>query len=293
MQTRKIAIVTCKKAESYGESSEGKVLRAFLQEKALEASLQIWDDNQVDWSEFDFIVVRSPWDYIDKIEAFKAWLDKLEQLGSHVLNPINMMRWNSDKIYLREMQEAGVNMIPTVWLEQNSPFKPEEIFQQLGVDQIVVKPRVSGGAKDTHAFSKEDKTKISKVKKLLKQKPCMAQPFMKEIQTQGEWSFLFFNGKYSHTVLKTPRSGEFKVHFSEQISEPPKNLLDTAQFIVNRFAKDCLYTRVDGLEVNGNFMLMELELIEPYLFFEISKGSIERYYEALSTLMQLDKSKAE
>ncbi len=291
---QQIALITYTDTGNYSSITdvENSQLYDLLTEKGLQVSLQIWDDPKVDWSQFDCLVLKSPWDYFDKIDAFYAWLDKLEQLRVRVLNPVGIVRWNADKRYLIDLQQQGVNVVPTVWLEAGSTFDAERVFAQLGTEKAIVKPAVSGGAKNTFALTPtEAKAQTSQLNVLLQQESFLAQPFVEEIKTKGEWSFLFFNGVYSHTVLKTAKPGDFRVqHFfggEVHTPEPPAALLAAAQTIVDRHAVGCLYARVDGVEQNGDLALMELELIEPFLFMPMSDGAYERYYEALVAQLQL------
>ncbi|ARS33989.1 hypothetical protein CA264_00240 [Pontibacter actiniarum] len=190
-----------------------------------------------------------------------------------------------------ELQEQGVKVVPSVWLEQGTQLDVAATLAQLQSERIIVKPAVSGGAKNTFALTRaEAGAKAESINELLQQESFLAQPFIPEIQTQGEWSFLFFNGAYSHTVLKTAKPGDFRVqHFfggTVHTPEPPAHLLEAAHNLVDAYASGCLYARVDGVELNGELVLMELELIEPFLFMATSEGAFERYYEALLEQLQ-------
>ncbi|MHA6249119.1 ATP-grasp domain-containing protein [Pontibacter sp. CAU 1760] len=292
---QQVALVTYTSKGNYTGISddENSLLYDMLTGKGLQVSFHIWDDPTVDWTAFDVVVLKSPWDYFDKINAFYTWLDKLEQLQVRVLNPIRTVRWNADKRYLLDLQQQGVNIVPTVWLEKGQEFSAESIFEALAAEKIIVKPAVSGGAKNTFALTQaEAEAQTATINGLLQEEGFLAQPFVEEIKTKGEWSFLFFNGVYSHTVLKTAKPGDFRVqHFfggTVHTPEPPAALLASAQAIVDQHARGCLYARVDGVELNGALALMELELIEPFLFMVLSEGAFERYYEALlSHLKQL------
>ncbi|RDV14632.1 hypothetical protein DXT99_13255 [Pontibacter diazotrophicus] len=293
MNTQQIALITYTDTGNYSGISdeENSKLYDLLKGKGLNISFQIWDDPAVDWSQFDLIVLKSPWDYFDKIDAFYAWLDELERLQVRVLNPVEIVRWNADKRYLLDLQEQGVKVVPTVWLEQGDIFEPARLFQDFGAEKVIVKPAVSGGAKNTFALTlTEAEAKTELINELLQQESFLAQPFIEEVKTKGEWSFLFFNGEYSHTVLKTAKPGDFRVqHFyggTVHTPEPPAALLEAAQRIVDKHAPGCLYARVDGVEHNGELALMELELIEPFLFMATSAGAFERYYEALLVQLQ-------
>ncbi len=293
MQIQQIAIVTCQSLGSYtsnAESEDDNLFR-FLEAKGLPVSWQVWDDENVDWSRFDFIIIKSPWDYFDKIDAFYTWLNHLETLNCKVLNPVKTMRWNADKLYFKDMQTEGIKVVQTVWLEQGSSFDAHAAFAELKSGKIIVKPRVSGGAKNTFALTLDEAlAKTDEINRLLQTEPFLAQPFIEEIKTEGEWSFIFFNGNYSHTVLKTAKPGDFRVqHFfggTIHTPQPPEHLLATARNIADKFARNCLYARVDGVALNNQLELMELELIEPFLFLHTSEGSLERYYQALMAQLQ-------
>ncbi len=294
MQTLQIALVTCQSLGSYTHNadSEDERLFHFLESKGHQISYQVWDDERVDWTAFDAVIIKSPWDYFDKIAAFYTWLDRMEMLGCRVLNPVRTLRWNADKIYFKDLQQQGVEIVPTVWLEQGDRFDAEAIFNILDSDKIIVKPRVSGAAKNTLAIDRDDAAAYtSRINELLQEEPFLAQPFLEEIKTQGEWSFLFFNGKYSHAVLKTAKPGDFRVqHFfggTIHTPTPPQALLANAQRIVDNFASDCLYARVDGVELNNRLVLMELELIEPFLFLATNEHALENYYQALLEQLQV------
>lgn len=293
MSIQKIALVTCQSLGDYtfNADTEDERLYRFLAKKGHKISFQVWDDAAVDWTAFDALIIKSPWDYFDKISAFYTWLDKLEALGCRVFNPVQTLRWNADKRYFKDMQAGGVTVVPTVWLEQGDRFNAEAVFKAIGTDKIIIKPRVSGAAKNTFALTREEAAdRTAHINTLLQEEPFLAQPFLEEIKTQGEWSFIFFGGRYSHTVLKTAKSGDFRVqHFfggSVHTPEPPTAMLQTATRIVEQFANDCLYARVDGVERNGELVLMELELIEPFLFLGTSEGALERYYEAFLKLLE-------
>ncbi|GAA4444252.1 hypothetical protein GCM10023188_46000 [Pontibacter saemangeumensis] len=291
---QQIALITYTNTGNYTGISDEENSRLYdlLLEKGLSVSFQIWDDPAVDWSRFEVIILKSPWDYFDKIDAFYAWLDKLEQLPVRVLNPVKTVRWNTDKRYLLDLQQEGVNVVPTVWLEKGSEFDAAQAFARLGAEKIIVKPAVSGGAKNTFALTPgEAAAKTAYLNELLQQESFLVQPFLEEIQTKGEWSFLFFNGIYSHAVLKAAKAGDFRVqHFfggTVHTPEPPAGLLAAAQTIADRHAPGCLYARVDGVELAGELALMELELIEPFLFMAMSDGAFERYCEALLAQLQM------
>ena len=256
--------------------------------------LSMWDDPAASWGGFDAVVVKSPWDYFDKIDAFYGWIDRMLAEEVPLLNPASVIRWNADKVYLREVAEAGFPVVPSVWLSKGDRFDGEALLEKLRTEKIIVKPRVSGGSKNTFALDRaEMEGATNKLNALFAEEGYLVQPFLPEVPAQGEWSFLFFGGQYSHCVLKKAKSGDFRVqHYlggSIEPREAPAHLLKQAERIVQQFASDCLYARVDGVEVGEKLLLMELELIEPFLFLFTHPASFEQYHQ---TLLQMTKKLA-
>ncbi|MGV3541086.1 MAG: ATP-grasp domain-containing protein, partial [Rufibacter sp.] len=195
-----------------------------------------------------------------------------------------------DKHYLLEIEEAGFPIVPSALLKRNMPVRLDELFTRFQTHKLIIKPTVSGGAKNTFTVSPEEvEAVLPKLHELLQAEDFLAQPFMPQIQEEGEWSLLFFNGKYSHCLLKSAKAGDFRVqHFFGGTIHPqpaPAHLLPQAQKLVNQFAQGCLYARVDGVDVNGQLQLMELELIEPFLFLHTHEQALENYYQALMEMV--------
>lgn len=288
----KIALISYQDEGKYVSSTENEdaILLQFLTSKGLNITTEIWTDQQVFWENYNLAILKSPWDYFDRIAEFYRWLERMQALKVPLLNPVHVVKWNCDKHYLKDIQASGLIVTPTIFLEKGT--KPDliEYFKQFRTEQIIVKPCISGGSKNTFKVNIADLPHlIPKLHILLCEEAFIVQPFLKEIETKGEWSFLFFNGKFSHSLLKKAKVDDFRVqHYlggTIHPEPPPVHLLQSARKYVDQFAKGCLYARVDGLEINGNFMLMELELIEPFLFLQTEPDSYENYFEALTALM--------
>jgi glutathione synthase/RimK-type ligase-like ATP-grasp enzyme len=284
-----IALVTYEPVINYsaaGVEDEDALLTRYLRRAGHRVTAEIWTNAAVDWASYELVLLKSSWDYFDRISEFYQWLDRLENLGVRMLNPIKTVRWNADKKYLRDLAEAGVSIVPTQWLARGTTFEPAALFDNLGTEQLIVKPAVSGGAKNTFSFTRaEAQAQANHLTSLLAEEDFLAQPFLPQIQTQGEWSLIYLGGQYSHCVLKTPKSGDFRVqHYLGGGIEPqeaPAHLRPAADALVAQFAADCLYARVDGVEVNGELLLMELELIEPFLYLASDPGALARYEAGL------------
>lgn len=265
--------------------NEDKRLLESLNARGWTAEAKDWKDPQADWASYGLVILKSPYDYHNRLEEFSAWLHQLSALGVHLLNPVKMVLWNADKHYLKEIEEAGFYIIPSIFLEKDTPTELSTLFTRLGTDKIIVKPCVSGGSKNTFTLVKGDPVlPTHPLNELLRQEAFIAQPFLKEIHA-GEWSLIFFGGRFSHAIVKKPKEGDFRVQpqYGATIKgvQPDAGVIKEATALVRRFAADALYTRVDGVLVDGKLALMELELIEPLLYTAFEERSFESYLRAL------------
>ncbi|MCT2564123.1 ATP-grasp domain-containing protein [Chryseobacterium herbae] len=287
----KIALVGYKKQEKFTQgvaNDEDTDLFNFLKGKGLNVIPVIWNDENVDWTGFNVAVIKSPWDYHNHLSEFLNWLNQLEQLNVKVLNPVEIIQWNSHKKYLKDIAQNGLPVIAAEYMDKGSDFD-DHFFDLFGTDQLVVKPCVSAGAQNTIIVTKNNlKERTEEIGQLLKTEDYMVQPFVEEIKN-GEWSFLFFNGKYSHCSLKTPKQDDFRVqhYHGGSISYPAPDTLhiEQAGAYLKSLPQPTLYARVDGVLINNTFTLMELELIEPYLFLNGNMDLLENYYQALMALI--------
>ncbi|QNN40630.1 ATP-grasp domain-containing protein [Pedobacter roseus] len=271
------------------ESEDDKLLH-FLKDKGLNIEKIIWNDQNVNWENYSHAILKSPWDYFDLIEDFYAWLDLLEAKKVKLLNPIEVVRWNSNKKYLQEIEAAGLKIIPSAFINKQENVTLKHFFEKFNTNKLIVKPCISGGAKNTFKVTAENVEEVNqKLDQLIQNEDFIIQPFLPEILESGEWSFIFFNGIYSHSLIKQAKPGDFRVQPAHggtvHPQYPDAELIAMAQQYVNSFAKNCLYARVDGTFVKGEFLLMELELIEPFLFLNTDPQNYEKYYKALTGLI--------
>lgn len=289
----KIALITYQDKGAYAsptaENEDDKLLE-FLQHKGLNMEKVIWNDPQINWENYDLAILKSPWDYFDLIADFYAWLEMLKNKNVKLLNPTATVKWNADKHYLQDIEAKGLSITPSIFLEKDSSVNLAYYFDEFKVEKIIVKPCVSGGAKNTFKVTQTNVDEINtKLQTLIREEAFIIQPFLSEIEENGEWSFLFFDQQFSHALLKKAKTGDFRVQHAHGGSihpqEAPAQLLQSAQQYVDLFAHNCLYARVDGTVVNGEFLLMELELIEPFLFLDTDPNACERYYQALIKLI--------
>lgn len=285
----KIAVITYEARGSYAKEDipdEDLILEEILTELGLDFQFEVWSDTSVDWTKYTHLLMKSPWDYFDRYAEFLAWCQRIKSLGIPVFNDLETVIQNSDKRYLKEIQEKGFPIVPTIFNRKDQIPDIDACFETFKTEQIVIKPTVSGGAKNTLKIGKGNwRDNEEQIQELLASEDFMLQPFIKEVAEVGEYSYLFFNGEFSHAVLKSPQKGEFRVQhfFGGKILTIDPTLIELVyiQKIIDEFASDTLYARVDGVWIKGVFHLMELELIEPYLFLFTSKEGRENYKNAI------------
>ncbi|HJT74050.1 MAG TPA: hypothetical protein VJ720_08530 [Chitinophaga sp.] len=263
---------------------EDKHLQSQLSANGWEIAVKDWKDPNADWTAYEAVILKSPYDYHNRLDEFKAWLKRLSDMGVRLLNGYETVIWNADKHYLKEIEAAGFKIIPSVFLEKGATLNG--LFNQLETDKIIVKPCVSGGSKNTFTLHSNDAgLGEHPLNDLLKEEAFIAQPFMPEIH-EGEWSLIFFGGHFSHAIIKKPKEGDFRVQpqYGSTIHSviPSAEHIREGEALIARFAPDALYTRVDGVMVNGKLALMELELIEPMLYLSYNEESTGNYLRALA-----------
>lgn len=289
----KIALATYTKQAKFEQGvsvDEDTDLWHFLKEKGLDVELAIWNDPEVDWKRFDTVIIKSTWDYHDQPEAFLAWMDRLENQNIQLLNSRKTVAWNYHKKYLGEVADQTLPVIPSRYLDRGSDFDPN-LFDDLKAEKIVVKPCVSAGADNTWVIERAMLNQhIQEVNRLSRERDLIVQPFLESIR-DGEWSFIFFNGVYSHCALKTPKQGDFRVqhHHGGSVSFPTADTRHIAQAkaYLHILPDPTLYARIDGVILDGSFVLMEMELIEPYLFLNSQDQWMENFYQALVQMTKI------
>jgi glutathione synthase/RimK-type ligase-like ATP-grasp enzyme len=262
-------------------------LIAPLAKLGIEVRPAIWSHPNIARSEANAVVIRSTWDYHLRLPEFLQWITALEQAKVKIFNPPPLLRWNANKLYLRELEEKGVSIVPTLWPEAGFDLKQE--LERRNWKQAVVKPRVSATAHRTMLTTPESTASAQTlIDDLIRGPGAMVQEFLAEVQSQGEWSLMFFAGQFSHAVTKTPKPGDFRSQeeFGGEIRNavPSEALLRAARRVISTLDTTPLYARVDGVERRGHFHLMELELIEPALYMYLADGAAERFAAAIATI---------
>ncbi len=244
---------------------------------------------EVDWSRYRIVVIRTPWDYQDDPDAFFGVLEEIAA-ATRLENSLGLCRWNLEKTYLRDLERRGVEVVPTVWHAAEAPLDLSlvDALEALGVDEVVVKPVIGANADRTHRLGWEARggsaVGRAAAEADLTGRPAMIQPFLRGIVDEGEYSLFAFDGKLSHAVLKTPAPGDFRVQEEHggriRAVRPEAGLLAAGAAVLAALDETPLYSRADFVRHRGRFLLMELELIEPSLYFPYDPDSPRRFAQA-------------
>lgn len=234
--------------------------------------------------QYKAVVIRTIWNYYKKSLTFIEFLDFCEANQIPLLNPVDIVRWNMDKRYLQELQADGIELIPTEFVFNND----KSIFQKArerGWQKMVLKPMISGGSYHTFVITDQEENRFNElIKEFYQNRPYLLQEFVPEIE-KGEISTLSFYNEFSYSITKVPKAGDYRVQFNYggeyHVSPVDPQIQAIAQKLQTRFAHRTLYQRVDGVWKNGQFLLMEVELIEPDLYLGHHQEALEEWVKYL------------
>ncbi|MET0604551.1 MAG: hypothetical protein ABW167_21375 [Baekduia sp.] len=279
--TARVALATCA-AFPDGDADDAGLPAAI----DADVTFAVWDDPAVDWAAFDLVIVRSTWDYQGRRDAFLTWA---RGIGDRLVNPPDVLAWNTDKRYLHELAAAGLPVVPTTLVAPGAPFTAP-------AGEYVVKPTVSAGSRDTARFTDGEDARATALVAAIHAsgRTAMVQPYVASVDARGETALLFFDGAFSHAIYKGPllRPGAeptSEVFAAETIEPrtPTDAELAVAKQIIEGAARRLgtgppLYARIDLVEdVGGAPLLLELELTEPSLFFAGDPARLARFAAAV------------
>lgn len=250
--------------------------------------------SKIDWNQFDLVVIRSTWDYQNDAAAFLGVLEAIDRSQALLQNSLEVVRWNLRKTYLRDLGERGADIVPTCWipgLDEQGIERLQQLFHEFGVPELIVKPEI--GANADHAYRLTPPTLrrlIPDLQKIYANRSLLAQPFLHTVLEEGEFSLFYFLGELSHAILKTPKSGDFRVQEEHggliQATPPVPALAEAGRRALDALPfEPPLYARVDLIrDLDDVFRVMELELIEPALYFRMDSGAADRFAEAVGSM---------
>ena len=257
-----------------------------------DASVAGWDDEAVDWASFDAILIRATWNYAWHLDAFRAWIARANEQTA-LINPIETLEWNLHKGYLRELERAGIPIIPTAFFDQCASVSIMELCESRGWSRIVIKPTVSAGSFGTRAFDLckgEAPAAQAFFDEMIAQREMMIQRFIPSVESVGETALIVIDGQLTHAIEKRPRfdDQDEEVYLRDSISD---EMRDIATKVIDAANKAHLYARVDVIpDDDGSLMLSELEMLEPSLFFPYSERAVEVFVQGVEKRMSAAQS---
>ncbi|MEK7661657.1 MAG: hypothetical protein AAB680_06425, partial [Pseudomonadota bacterium] len=245
-------------------------LEAALAKRNIKLSQVFWEDDNINWAQFDLITPLMAWNYPQNLPKFLACLDEIQAANIRLANPQKYIRDNFDKGYLVRLAQSGAPVPPTLEVSADDSGVILSAFDKLNCDEIIIKPRIGAGA--------WRQARLRRGENLPKREDlppdfALIQPFIESVGKQGELSILFMGGEFSHALMKTPKAGDYRTQTRWGAREfnivPPPKALTAAKSILSAYDKhnELSYARIDLVEAdNGDWLLMEMEIIEPYLY---------------------------
>jgi glutathione synthase/RimK-type ligase-like ATP-grasp enzyme len=253
-----------------------------------------WRNPARDWNQYDAVYICTPWDYPDDPALFLTTLEAIEASSAQLINPISLVHWSLAKTYLRDLAERGGAVVPSLWIDQFEAGQVAGWFEQFDTERVVIKPEV--GTNSAHQFVLRNPVsgdQLTVLEQVYRNRPFFVQPFISNVQSEGEYSLFFFSGEYSHAILKTPEQDDFRSQ--EEHGADIKSVtassrqIEAAEQLLALVEPQPTYVRVDLVRGDdGNFLLMELELIEPSLYLRTDPESAGRFARAFDRAVAAD-----
>ena len=280
---RKCALLTISDLSNF-QSYDNLIVQP-LSKLGWECEFIPWDSISINWDDFDAVIIRSTWDYQQKEKLFFKTLQSIEASTATLYNSLDTVKWNINKRYLLELEKENISIIPTRLYDSFDFDIVNQLFSFFNENKLIIKPCVSANADDTFIL---EQNKMGSLKPVLEntfsQKDFLVQPFIKNIRIEGEYSLIYFGNRLSHVLLKTPKNGDFRVQeehggILKAINKPESSLIDFGNKVMGTIPYQCLFSRVDVVRGSNNYLLMEIELIEPSLYFNMDLKSPQMFAE--------------
>jgi glutathione synthase/RimK-type ligase-like ATP-grasp enzyme len=256
-----------------------------LAELGYAVTMMSWRQKERVWSDFEAVIIRTPWDYQTRADDFLNVLHDIER-ASRLFNPLRIVKWNLRKTYLQELANNGCSVVPSIWPESYGPAEFCSWKDGLATDELIIKPVVSATAEHTYRLRVYD----PELENVFTGRPFLVQPFLSSIIDEGEYSLFFFNGELSHAINKSPEHGDFRVQEEHggviTAIEPLTEMIEGATPALRAVGETLLYARVDlARDDSGHLVIMELELIEPSLYLRMDPVAPRRFASAIDKVL--------
>ena len=261
-----------------------------LARRGIQVETTPWDRPGVDWRQYALVLIRSTWDYHQNAEAFLRALESIEQAGVRLENGSEIVRWNMQKSYLRDLAARGVEIVPTFWRDGLARGELEPLFEEVRSDEAVIKPVMGANAQGAWRIDAARVRELApEIESYYADRPFMMQPFERGIVEEGEYSMIYLNGGHSHTILKRPKQGDFRVqeeHGSRiTLVDPEPALVEAGNAAITAVGQKLVYARADLVRSDDAFRVMELELVEPSLYLRIDPTAPDRFADVITSLL--------
>ena len=284
--------VNPKKIDPYIQNvlKEDRLVMDGLEKLNLRTIKKDWNDTNFNWSSTKSAIFRSTWDYFDQFSNFRNWLELVKE-QCYLINPYEQINWNLDKHYLLDLQKLDLPIVESVFVSKKTQLNLETISKSKNWKDIVIKPTISGAARHTYHLKNDEIKKFQdKWLSLTNSEDFMVQEFQKNILSSGEIAVMIFGGKYSHSVLKKAKKGDFRVQddFGGSVEKinPSLEIIELAEKTVKSLKTMPIYARVDIIFDNdSNPVISELELIEPELWFRFKEESAYKLAEIVKDFL--------
>jgi glutathione synthase/RimK-type ligase-like ATP-grasp enzyme len=284
MKARHLAYLTMENAEGWSIDTE----LSFPPLMTLGWTINVlpWRSDNVDWDQYDAVYIGTPWDYPEDPDHFMRMLESIDRSSAILVNDIALVHWTMPKTYLRDLEERGAPIVRSIWSDDLGIDQLVDTFDRFGVNRVIVKPVISTNATDTYLLERDTVSVLStELHETFANRPHIVQPFIENIQSEGEFSLFYFNRQFSHAIQKIPKRNDFRVQeeYGATISavDPEAALRKTADQVMQVVDPLPVYARADFVRgPDGRFLLMELELIEPSLYLRMDEEAPWRFAEA-------------
>ena len=269
---------------------EQELLKSSLEAQGLKVNVTFWDNPSYKWQETKSLLFRTVWDYFERFDEFWEWLEQVKT-KTRLINSYELIKWNIDKHYLKDMSSWGIETVPTYFADKGCNMKLHEIAKRNQWKDLVIKPAISASAFKTYKIlANEIQANEKLFNSLVQERNMLVQPYFETITQLGEASLMVLDGKFTHAILKKAQPGDFRVQddFGGTVHNyiPTKAEINFAEEVFKTCKTKPVYGRVDIVWDNDkNFYLSELEIIEPELWIRNYPKCAERIAEAVDKIL--------
>ena len=250
---------------------EQELLKSAFEAQGLKVDITYWDNPSYEWQQTKSVLFRTVWDYFERFDVFWEWLEQVKT-KTRLINSYELIKWNIDKHYLRDLKNNGIQVVPTYFADRGNNISLQEIANLNDWKHIVIKPAISASAFNTYKITNDEiGQKEQLFHELLQSHDMLVQPFFPTISELGEASLMVFGGEFTHAILKKAKAGDFRVQddFGGTVHDynPIQEEIKFAEKVFQSCTSLPIYGRVDIVwDSNKEIYLSELEIIEPELW---------------------------